>query len=499
MTDELTVATSGSTADVRTRPTVVLALACAVLFMVVLDLAVVNVALPTMQADLGLDPSELQWVVVAYGIVFGGFLLLGGRSGDLLGHRRVLVVGLTTFTFASAVAGWAPSFGPLVTARAVQGFGAALAAPCALALLTTAFPEGPTRNRALGIFGAAGGTAAATGAVVSGILTDGPGWRWIFLVNIPMGIALVVMVVLHAPRDRRRRRAGRPDVTGAITLTVGVMAIVAAVNRSVIAGWSSPTTVGLIVIGTLSLVMFVLVERLADAPLVPPSLFRRRTLTAANVVSALVAASFFGVVFQTTLFMQQVLGYSALRTGIAYLAVAIVSLVIAAVIAPGVVDRFGVGVVLAAGQGLCGFGMLMLARTPADGSYATDLLPAFVVIGVGLGLSETTAHVAAFIGVEPAIAGLAGGLVETSREVGAAVGTAVISSIALGRAATFDAASGSSGRGSAAASAAGFQLAVVVAALLTVVSALVALLVLRPAERQALTPHPDERPSRTVS
>ena len=485
MTDELMVSTTDATADVPTRPGVVLALACAVLFMVVLDLAVVNVALPTMQADLGLDPSELQWVVVAYGIVFGGFLLLGGRSGDLLGYRRVLVTGLVTFTFASAVAGWAPSFGPLVTARAVQGFGAALAAPCALAILTTTFPEGPARNRALGIFGAAGGTAAATGAVVSGILTDGPGWRWIFLVNIPIGVVLVAVVLRDAPRDPRRRPTGRPDVAGAMTLTVGVMAIVAAVNRSVTAGWASPTTVGLLALGSLCLLVFVLVERRAVAPLVPLSLFRRRTLTAANAVSALVAASFFGVVFQATLFMQQVLGYSALRTGVAYLAVAIVSLVVAAVVAPRVVDRFGVGLVLAVGQGLCGIGMVMLARTPAGGSYVSHLLPAFVVIGVGLGLSETTAHVAAFIGVEPAIAGLAGGLVETSREVGAAVGTAVISSIALGRAATVGATSGSGGVESAAASAAGFELGVLVAALLTAVSAMIALLVLRPAEREA--------------
>lgn len=466
------------------RPGLILALVCGAQFMVVLDIAIVNVALPSVQADLGLDQPDLQWVVITYGLMLGGFLLLGGRAADLLGRRSVLLAGLGLFTVASLTAGLAGSLGQLVASRAAQGLGAALASPAALSILASTFAEGAERNKALGVFGAVGGSAASIGVILSGALTSGPGWEWIFFINVPVGVALMALVVRIIPVGQRTR-GGRADIPGAVAVTAGLMAVVYAINKSVDHGWTAPTTTGFLAAGAALLVVFGLVERRARSPLVPLSMFRRRTLTAANVVAALVFGSFFATIFQASLFMQQVLRYSALRTGAAYLAIAGVSLVVAAAIAARVVGRFGAGWALVIGQTSSAVGLVLLARAPADASYWADLFPAFVLVGVGIGFSAVAAQVAAFIGVDDADTGLVGGMVETAREVGGALGTAVVASVAIAR--TDDVlatVTGDAGIGAIALTE-GFQRGSLVAAGFNVVSVIVAFVVLRRAERAA--------------
>ncbi len=414
------------------RPGIILALVCGAQFMVILDLAVVNVAIPSIQADLGLAQADLQWVVVAYGVTLGGFLLLGGRASDLLGRRQVLVGGLAVFAGASLAAGTAGSLAQLVVPRAVQGVGAALASAAALSIVVATFAEGAERTKALGIFAAVSGSGASIGVIASGMLTDGPGWEWIFLINVPIGLALIALVLRFVPRMLPVRH-GSVDLLGAATVTAGLMAVVYAINKSIDHGWTSSTTVGFLALGAVVLAAFVLVERHAASPLVPPSMFRRRTLVSAVVVAALVFGAFFATIFQATLFMQQGLGFSAVRTGLAWLASTASSLVVAGAVAPRFVDRFGPSRALVLGQGIVAVGLVLLARAPADASYWIDLFPGFLAFGVGLGFSIMATQVAAFIGVEPEVAGLAGGMVETAREVGGALGTAVVATIAVAR------------------------------------------------------------------
>ncbi|WP_173035465.1 MFS transporter [Phytohabitans flavus] len=456
---------------------------CSAQFMITLDIAIVNVALPSVQADLGLAQDDLQWVVITYGLVLGGLLLLGGRAGDLLGRRRVLLAGLGIFTLASLSAGLSGSFWQLVASRAGQGLGAALAAPAALAIVAATFAEGPARNRALGIFGAVGGSAASAGVVLSGLLTAGPGWEWIFYLNVPVGAAMVALTVRYIPADpppsparehtaargvtgavaaRRprlpdpgggplhlpetetanqprlpdpggagRKGRGRADIPGAVTITAGLMAIVYAINKGVDRGWTSATTLGFLAAGVAALALFVLVAHRARQPLVPLSMFRRRTLNAANLVAALVFASFFATIFQASLFMQQVLGYSALRTGFAYLAIAATAVVAAAGPAPRLIARLGPGWTIALGQAASAAGLLWLAQAPVDAGYWGGLFGGFLLTGAGLGLSQVGVQVAAFIGIPTEVSGLAGGMVETAREIGGALGTAVVASVAI--------------------------------------------------------------------
>jgi EmrB/QacA subfamily drug resistance transporter len=470
------------------RRALILALLCGVGFMVTLDLAIVNVALPTLQRDLGVEQDDLQWVVITYGLTLGGFLLLGGRAADLLGRRKVLVAGLALFTAASLAAGLSGSLELLVAARAAQGLGAALAAPAALSTLTGTFAEGPERTRALGIFGAVGGSAAAIGVMLGGALTSGPGWEWTFLVNVPVGVALITAIVLTVPADPRPA-GGRADVLGAVLVTSGLMAVVYAINKSVDNGWTSPTTVGFVAGGLVLLALFVAVERRAPSPLLPLGMLRRRTLTWSIVVATLVFGSFLATIFQASLFMQQVLGYSAMRTGLAYLAIAGTAVVVAAGVAAPVVGRLGAGSALALGQTGMAVGLLWLARVPVDADYWTDLFPGFVLVGVGIGFSGMAAQVAAFIGVDQSVAGLAGGLVETAREVGGALGTAVVATVAVGRAGDVLAAEGGVDSAVPAALTEGFQRGSLVAAGLAAAAALAAAVFLRPAERDAAVAH----------
>jgi EmrB/QacA subfamily drug resistance transporter len=481
----------------RTCPGVILALVCAAQFMVILDLVVVNVALPTMQKDLRLSQTGLPWVVITYGLTFGGFLLLGGRAADLLGRRNVLVAGLTMFTAGSLAAGLAGSLAPLLAARAVQGLGAALAAPAALSILTGTFTEGPARNRALGIFGGIAGSAACLGLVVGGVLAGGPGWRWIFLINVPIGIALAGFVLTCVPKGERAHR-GSADVLGAVTITTGVLGIVYAINKSASSGWTSPATLGVLSGGVAMLGLFVIVEQRVTAPLIPLAMFGLKTLTTANIIAGLVMGSFFGIAFQITLFLQQVLGYSPLRTGAAGVITAASSIIVASAIAARVVGRIGAARTLVIGQGIAVAGLLYLSRTPVHAAYWSDLFPAFLASGTGIGLSGVAVQVAAFTRVKDKVSGLAGGMVSTAQEVGAALGLAIIATAALARSGQVMHAAGSQAAVRALAQTAGFQRGALVAAGFSIAAALAAGLLLRRAEQTAASgrlPEPAPEPA----
>jgi EmrB/QacA subfamily drug resistance transporter len=459
---------------------IVLGLVCGAQFMVVLDIAVVNVALPAIQDDLGVAPGDLQWVVTTYGLLLGGLLLLGGRAADLLGRRNVLVAGLTLFTAASLAAGLAGSLGLLIGARAVQGAGGALTAPAALSILASTFAEGAERNKALGIFGAVGGSAASVGVILSGALTSGPGWEWIFLVNVPIGVALVALVLRFVPASPPADERRGFDVPGAVAVTGGLMAVVYGIHQSVDHGWTSAPTLGFLAAGAALLALFLVIEGRTRQPLLPLTMFRRSTLNAANLVAALAFGSFFATIFQASLFMQQVLRYSAIRTGVAYLAIAGTAFVAAGAVAARVVDRRGAGTALVIGQVSAAAGLLVLTRVPVGAGYWADVFPGFFLIGVGIGFSGMAAQVAAFIGVPDSVAGLAGGMVETAREVGGALGVAVVGTVALARADDVLA----DGGAPAVALTEGFQRGTLLMAALSLAAATVAALVLRPAERR---------------
>jgi EmrB/QacA subfamily drug resistance transporter len=475
------------------NPAAILSLVCGAQFMVILDLAIVNVAIPSIQSDLGLDDSDLQWVAITYGLALGGFLLLGGRAADLFGRRRVLVAGLGLFAAGSLSAGLADSLAQLVVSRGVQGLGAALASPAALSTVTSTFPEGSARNKALGIFGAVGGVAASIGVIAGGLLTEGPGWEWIFLINVPIGVLLIVLIVGVVPRSDRARRTST-DGAGAVTVTAGLLAIVFAINKSDDYGWSSATTL-LILAGGVALVgLFVAIESRAASPLVPTELFRRPTFAAANVVCALLWAAFFATIYEGTLYMQQALGYSAVAAGAAWLASTLSSLVIAGAVAPRFVGRFGAGTSLVVGQVIVAAGLLFLTQAPADAAYWLDLFPGLLAFGLGLGFSIMAVQVAAFSGVHPNVAGVAGGLVETSREIGGTFGVAAVATIAIARANDVAAAGGATD-----ALTERFQRAALVAAAISATAAIAAGALLRRAERSApAVVSPDRTPDALV-
>jgi EmrB/QacA subfamily drug resistance transporter len=453
----------------------VLALMCGVVAMTVLDLSVVNVALPSIQAGLHARPADLQWVVVVYGVVVAGFLMLGGRAGDLAGHRRVLVTGIGVLAAASLAGGLSGTLGVLIAARAGQGLGAALAAPNALAIVTRTFAEGPERNRALGIFGAAGGTAAIAGSVFGGLLVQGAGWQWVFFLNVPLGAVLAGVVLARVPAGPPRPRRARPDVAGAVTLTAGLVAATFGVHESIGSGWLSAATLVPLAGGAGLLVAFAAVEARVADPLIPLATLRRRSLLFANLAAGLLWASFLGLIYEATLFTQQVLHYPPLAAGSATIPIAVLSLGISAKVAPRVITRIGAAKTLAIGMAIQGAGLLLLTRVPADASYLADIFPAFSIIGVGLGFAEVATQVAAFTGVGQDEAGLAGGAIETSREMGGAVGLALLVSVAL--------AGATNGTQM-------FHRSVLAAAVFAAASALVAIALLRPAERVRVTAVP---------
>lgn len=455
-------------------------------FMVTLDIAIVNVALPSLQAELNVSTADLQWVVTMYALMLGGFLLLGGRAADLLGRRRVLIAGIATFTTASLAAALSNDLTPLITARAFQGIGAALVVPAALSILANTFAEGEERTKAIGAFGAVGGSAATIGVVAGGALTSGPGWEWIFLLNVPVGVVLIALVLKVIPAGKGVSQGGA-DLLGALLVTTGLLTLAFGINKGPEYGWSDGRTVGLLV-GALALLgTFVLVESKVASPLLPLTMFRRKTLSAANVVAALVFASFFATIFQASLFMQQVLAYSAIRTGLAYIPIAGTTVVIAAIVAPILVERFGSGVTLAVGQIISASGLLWLSQAPFDASYWKDVFPGFLLIGIGTGSAAMASEVAAFIGIEERVSGLAGGMIETSREIGGALGVAIVATIAFSRADEVMASFGGDESKRAIALTEGFERGSLIAAGFAVVGALAAAFVLRPAEIEAMS------------
>lgn len=413
---------------------IVLLLTCMAQFMVVLDIAIVNVALPSIQQDLGVEQSTLQWIVIAYGLMLGGFLLLGGRVADLLGRRRVLLTGLVLFSSASLLAGLAGSTELLIGARALQGFGAALIPPAALSILAVTFAEGADRNRALGIYGAVAGVSASIGVIASGLLTDGPGWRWVFLINVPIGVVLIATAATFLPADARQRRGERFDVAGAVTVTAGLLLLVYALNRGADVGWEAASTLGLFAASVVMLSAFVRIEGRSRSPLIPGSAVRNRTLVAANLSAFFTFGAFFSFIFLGTLLMQQVLGYSPTRTGVAWVATTATSFVAAAFTGGKLVAVVGVRTLLVAGQSLLAVAVLLLTQVPADAHYATDLLPALLLAGVAGGLAAPAAQIGALSGVTHSMTGLASGLIETTREIGGAVGVAAVSAVLVSQA-----------------------------------------------------------------
>ena len=410
------------------RKWMALALLSAVQFMVVLDIAVVNVALPSIKVDLGFSQEDLQWVISAYALVFGGLLLLGGRAADLLGRRRVFLAGLLVFTAASLLAGLAWSEPSLIGARALQGLGAAIISPAALSIVSTTFAEGRERNVALGVWGAVGGFGGAAGVLLGGIFTDTLGWEWIFFVNVPVGLAAFALapVLLVESRDAR---VSRFDAPGAVLVTTGLSSLVYAITQAGQDGWLAGRTVGFFGTSLILLAGFVLWELRQTEPLMRFGILRSRTVSGANVAGFILGTAMFSMFLMLTLYMQQVLGFSAMRTGFGYLAVAGTA-ILWSTVAAQLVTRLGVKPVLVVGMASLTAGLVYFTQVSVGGSYISDLLPGFLLVGLGLGFSFVPISIAALAGIRPAEAGLASGLYNTSQQIGGALGIAALSTIA---------------------------------------------------------------------
>jgi EmrB/QacA subfamily drug resistance transporter len=410
------------------RKWLALALLLGVQFMVVLDIAIVNVALPSIQQDLGFSERNLQWVVSAYALLFGGLLLLGGRVADLLGRRRLFIAGLIVFTAASLTSGLAWSEGVLIGARALQGFGAALITPAALSILTTTFAEGKERNTALGAWGAVGAFGAVAGVLLGGVLTSALSWHWIFYVNVPVGILGLTLAPFFLT-ESRDAHAKSFDVPGAALVTGGLVTLVYAITQANSYGWGSLATIGLFA-GSLGLLAaFVGWELRTPEPLMRFGILRLRTVSGANVAGLVMGTAMFGMFLMLTLYMQQVLHYSAMKTGVGYLAVAATAIVWSA-LAAQLVTRVGVKPVLVAGMTALSAGLLYFTQVSVGGTYLGDLLPGFLLISIGIGFSFVPISIAALAGVQAAEAGLASGLINTSQQIGGALGIAALTSIA---------------------------------------------------------------------
>ncbi len=413
------------------RKWLALALLSAVQFMVVLDIAIVNVALPSIKVDLGFSQQDLQWVISAYALVFGGFLLLGGRAADLLGRRRIFLVGIVVFTVASLLAGLAWSEASLIAARSLQGLGAAIISPAALSILSTTFLEGRERNVALGVWGAVGGFGAAAGVLLGGVLTDALSWEWIFFVNVPVGTAAFVLTpfLLTESRDAHVKSF---DVPGAVLVTGGLSSLVYAITKAGQDGWLAGQTLAFFAVAVALLAGFVAWEQRHAEPLMRFGLLRTRTIAGANVAGFILGTALFSMFLMLTLYMQQVLGYSAMKSGVAYLAVAGTAILWSAVAAQ-VVTRIGVKPVLVVGMTALTGGLVYFTQVSVGGTYAGDLLPGFLLVGFGIGFSFVPISIAALAGVQPAEAGLASGLFNTSQQIGGALGIAALSTIATSR------------------------------------------------------------------
>ncbi len=475
------------TLDSRTRWLALLVL-CLGDLMIVLDVTIVGVALPSIKEDLGFSEASLAWVVNAYLLTFGGFLLLGGRLGDLFGHRRLFLIGIGLFTLASLACGLAGSQEVLVLARAVQGVGGAVVSAVALSLMMTLFTEPAERAKAMGIFGFVASGGGSIGVLLGGVLTDALSWEWIFFVNIPVGVAVVALSLRLLPAPPGIGSARRLDIAGAVTVTVALMLAVYAIVNGNGNGWTSARTVGLLGAAVVLLALFLGIEARVGAPLMPLGLFKLRNLAVSNVVGILWAGAMFAWFFLSALYLQLVLGYSPLEVGLAFLPGNLIMGALSVGLSAKLVMRFGIRLPLAAGLLLAAVGLLLFARAPVDGNFVVDVLPSMILLGIGAGIAFNPVLLAAMSDVEPSEAGLASGIVNTSFMMGGALGLAVLASLAAARTDTLVA----SGDGALAALAGGYRVAFLVGAIFAAAAAAIGASLLR--ESGAVSAHAEAGP-----
>ena len=417
----------------RADPSTVLVLVAAAQFMVVLDATVVNVALPTIQRALGFSEQSLSWVLNAYTLMFGGFLLLGGRLADALGRRRLFMAGIAVFSGASLLCGVSQSEGTLLVARGLQGLGGAMVSPAALSLILTTFAEGPERNRALSVWGAIAGAGGAVGLLLGGVIVQALSWRWVFFINVPIGAMVLTLAPRIVPESRSQSGTrGGYDVEGAVAITLGTMVLVFTLIKADSWGWASARTLAGFAAAVVLIAGFVVIERRHDNPLVPLRIFSNRSLAASDATMLVVAAALFGVFFFCTLYLQQVLGYDALRTGVAYLPWTLTTIT-ASTLASRVVDRFTPKPVLLCGLLAATVGFLLLTRLSGAADYTSHVLPAMIVLGAGLGMSFVPITISATNGVAPGDSGLASGLLNTTQQVGGSLGLAILTTVSTTR------------------------------------------------------------------
>jgi EmrB/QacA subfamily drug resistance transporter len=467
---------------------VTLVLVCLAQFMVILDATIVNVALPTIQRDLHFSETDLQWVINGYTLTFGGFLLLGGRAGDLLGRKRIFIAGTLLFSFASLLNGLATSSTELVIFRGLQGLGGALVSPTALSIITTTFEEGPDRTKALGVWGAIAAGGAAFGLLLGGILVETLSWEWIFFVNVPVGI-VTVLLSARLIKESRAEGAGSFDVLGAVLVTAGLIVLVYAIVKAEDYGWGSGRTLGLGAVALALLAAFVWVEARTAGPLVRLSIFRIRSLSVANFVLLLVAGGLFALFFFATLYVQQILGFKPLKAGLAFLPVT-AGIVVGSGTAQFFVRKIGVRLNTIGGMVCAAAGLFLLSGVPVDGSYASDLLPGLLLMAFGMGNTFVPITLIATTNVEPRDAGLASGLFNTSQQIGGALGLAVLSTLAADKTTSWlqDLGHAPSPGERAAGLVEGFQVAFTSAAILVAFGAVLLALLLRARDVENVNP-----------
>jgi EmrB/QacA subfamily drug resistance transporter len=462
------------TMDTRSR-WLALIIVCLGDLMIVLDVTIVGVALPSIREDLGFSETSLAWVVNAYLLTFGGFLLLGGRLGDLYGHRRLFLIGIGLFTAASLACGLATSQAVLVGARAVQGVGGAIVSAVALSLIVTVFVEPEERAKAMGVFGFVAAGGGTIGVLLGGILTDALNWHWIFLVNVPIGIAVAGLSLLVLPAARVPVAVPRLDVAGAVTVTASLMIAVYAIVNGNEVGWTTARTIGLLAVAAALLALFVGIEARVRAPLMPLGLFRLRNVTTSNVVGVLWAAAMFAWFFLSALYLQLVLGYSPLQVGFAFLPGNVIMAVFSLGLSAKLVMRYGVRLPLATGLVMAGIGLALFARAPVDGTFVVDVLPSMILLGIGAGMAFNPVLIAAMSDVDQSEAGLASGVVNTAFMMGGALGLAVLASLAARRTETLAA----SGESTLSALTGGYHVAFLLGAVFAVAAGLIGAALLR--------------------
>jgi EmrB/QacA subfamily drug resistance transporter len=472
-----------STKSSETRQQTALMLLCSAQFMVVLDATIVAVALSNIQSDLGLSPQNLQWIVNAYTLLFGGFLLLGGRAADLFGRQRVFVSGLVIFSLASLMGGLSPSGTVLILARSLQGLGGAMISPAALSILTALFSEGGARNRALGIWGATAAAGSTSGVLLGGLLTNYLGWRWVLFVNVPIGlvVALLSTKLLEQSSSQDLLEDNSPakgfDLAGAIAITSGLMVFVYAIVGITEFGWNSTRTLSLLVLSLLLIASFIAIELRSKSPLVKFSIFRLRNLTGANLVALVHASGPLSTLFFISLYLQQVLGYSSLATGLAFVPFSLCAAA-AAIIAAPMVQRFGLKVTIAGGLLMMALGLLLFSQLPPNGNFWLHVLPGSILVGAGITLAGVPMTIAAMSGVDERDAGLASGLINTSQQIGAAIVLALLVTLSSSQTKAIIAIQGNSPAVMTIALTKGFQIAFLVAAGLLVAGAITTILLI---------------------